>query len=452
MKLTFLGAAGTVTGSKYLLSGHGKKILVDCGLYQGLKELRLRNWHSLPIDPAEIDMVVLTHAHIDHSGYLPLLVKNGFTGPIYSTEATYELCKILLPDSGHIHEEDAKRANKYGYSKHHPALPLYTKLDAIKALKQFKVVQYEHPLKVNSDIDIIWHRAGHILGSAFIEFHFDNLKMMFTGDMGRPNDDVMLPPVKIRDLDYLIIESTYGDRLHDKEKPQKQLADIINATVKIGGSVLMPAFAVGRAQTLLYYLSMLKAGNQIPDIPIYLDSPMAINVTQLLCRFSDEHKLTSQMCERACNVAKYTLTVDDSKMIDHVHKPKIVISASGMATGGRVLHHLRVMAPDKRNTILLTGYQAEETRGDRILKGERQVKMLGEMVDINARVAELTNISVHPDYEEILAWLKNFDRPPKKIFITHGEKDASASLKIKIENELGWECVLPSYLEEVILG
>ena len=451
MKITFLGATGTVTGSKYLVEAAGKRILVDCGLYQGLKELRLRNWSPLPVDPKSIDMVVITHAHIDHTGYLPLLVKNGFRGPIYSTEATFDLCSILLPDSGHIQEEDARRANKYGYSKHKPALPLYTEQDAEIALNQFKIIHYEEPFLLNSQDKIIWHRAGHILGSSFIQFEINGIKTLFTGDMGRLNDSIMKPPTNIYELDYLIIESTYGNRAHDKTHPKEMLANIINETAKRGGSVLVPAFAVGRAQSLLSYLYELKQEQRIPDLPVYLDSPMAINATELLCKYADEHKLGREQCHLACNVATYTRSVEESKMIDQQRIPRIIISASGMATGGRILHHLNMLAFDHRNTILFTGFQASGTRGARLINGEKEIGLFGQKVKVNARVAQLSNTSAHADYEEMILWLQQFHKRPKKVFITHGEPSASASLKEQIEKKLGWKCKLPAYLDKVEL-
>lgn len=451
MKITFLGATGTVTGSKYLLTVDHQRILVDCGLFQGYKELRLRNWSSLPVDPKTLDAVVITHAHIDHTGYLPLLVKKGFSGPIYATEATYDLCSLLLPDSGHIQEEDAKRANKYGYSKHSPALPLYTKADAEFALKQFKCVKYGEPFPFMQEGHMTWHRAGHILGSSFIEFDVHGVKTLFTGDMGRLQDPVMKPPATIESLDYLIIESTYGNRVHDKSHPKDKIAQIINETAKRGGTVLIPSFAVGRAQSLLFYLSELKRENRIPNLPIFLDSPMAINATNILCKHANEHQLTPKQCHQACDVATYTNTPDESKAIDQQPMPKIIISASGMATGGRILHHLKVFAPDHRSTILFTGYQAGGTRGARILKGEKEIKLLGQTISVNARVESLTNTSAHADYEEMLIWLNRFKKAPRKVFITHGETDAANSFKTHIEAELGWECSVPNYQDEAEL-
>lgn len=447
MKLSFLGATGTVTGSKYLLETNNKKILVDCGLFQGLKELRLRNWAPLPIKVSSIDAVVLTHAHIDHSGYLPLLVKNGFKGPIYATQATADLCSILLPDSGYLQEEDTKRANKYGYSKHNPALPLYTKEDAEESLKQFDVILYDQPYSLATDCKFSWHRAGHILGSSFIQVENQGMKVLFSGDIGRLNDPIMKPSEIMTEADYLILESTYGNRLHDKTNPELEIAAIINKTVKRGGTVLIPAFAVGRAQSILYYLYQLKQKKLIPELPIFLDSPMAIDATEILLHSQAEHQLSPEICREVCRIASYVRTPQESMAIDNSRMPKIIISASGMMTGGRVLHHLKVFAPDERNTILITGFQAAGTRGASLLNHAPALKIHGEMVPVRAEIAVVSNASAHADYEEILVWLSHFKRPPKKVFITHGEPEAAMALKEKIEAQYGWNCILPRYLE-----
>lgn len=449
MQLSFLGATGTVTGSKYLLAVVGsKKILIDCGLFQGYKALRLRNWEKFPVETKSIDAVALTHAHIDHTGYLPLLVKNGFTGPIYATAATRDLCNILLPDSGHLQEEDARFANKYGFSKHKPALPLYTQEEAVEALKQFQVVEYENSYDLFGEIDIRWHRAGHILGSAFIDIQEKktNTSILFTGDIGRLQDPIMKPPVFIKGTDYLVIESTYGNRLHESNDPSLQIAKIINETVKRGGSIIIPAFAVGRAQSILYYISKLKEAKKIPDLPVFLDTPMGINATQIMCKHKQEHHLSIAECKLLCNVAHYTNTPDDSKKLDNYPVPIIIISASGMATGGRILHHLKVFAPEPRNTILFTGYQAGGTRGARMINGETEIKIHGQNIPVRARIEMISNTSAHADYQEIIQWLEHFERPPKKVFITHGEAAAAASLKEKIEKRFGWSCFVPDYL------
>lgn len=452
MQISFLGAAGTVTGSKYLLKINGKKVLIDCGLFQGRKELRERNWAKLPIEPSKIDAVILTHAHLDHSGYLPLLVKNGFTGPIYSTQGTKELCSILLPDSGYIQEEDAYFANKYGFSKHKPALPLYTEQDAEKVMDQFITIPFEKNYPLYDDCHFIFSRSAHILGSAFIRLTYQSTTITFSGDLGRMRDPIMREPASIDSTDYLVVESTYGDRLHDAESPENQLANVINETIGRGGVVVIPAFAVGRTQGVLYYISRLKEEKRIPHfLPVYLDSPMAESVTNIYARYVDEHRLALEHCARLDAAATYITTPDESKKIDTANFPAIIISASGMATGGRVLHHLKTFASDDRNTILFTGYQADGTLGDRIVKGAREVKIHGGMVPIRAEIRELSNFSAHADYSEILEWLSHFKKAPRNVFITHGESEAALSLKHKIEERFGWRCLIPQYLQEVDL-
>lgn len=451
MKLTFLGAVGTVTGSKYLLEHEHAKFLVDCGLFQGLKELRLRNWQPLPVDISKINAVFLTHAHIDHSGYLPLLVKSGFKGHIYCSEGTRQLCDILLPDSGHLQEEDAYYANRHGFSKHHPALPLYTKEDAIHALDYFRTIQFGKFYSFINNLEVCWYHAGHIIGASCVEIRHQNTRIVFSGDLGRPHDLIMNPPAKIQRADYLVLESTYGDRLHDRRDPLTQIEAVVKETAKRGGTIVVPTFAVGRAQELLYCFAKLKQQHRLPPIPIYLDSPMAISATEVFCRFSNEHRLSRAECELFGRVAIYINTVEESKRLAAQVMPKIIISASGMATGGRVLHHLKNYAPDPKNTILFTGYQAQETRGERIIKGEPEVKIHGEMVPIRAHIEVLENLSAHADYQEILAWLKNFTYPPKKVFITHGESKGAQALKERIQDELGWECHIPQFMEKVEL-
>ena len=445
MKLTFLGATGTVTGSKYLLSVDDKKILVDCGLFQGYKELRLRNWSPLSFDPKSIDALILTHAHIDHSGYIPLLVKNGFKGNIYCTSGTRDLCSILLPDSGHLQEEEAYIANKYGYSKHHPALPLYTVIDAEIALKQFVPKDYNTVYQLFDEVSFQLRTAGHIIGSAYVRIQCRDTSLLFTGDMGRPHDSVMREPSVVEEIDYLVIESTYGNRLHEKDDPKDLLKNIINKTIHRGGSLIIPSFAVARAQTLLHYIAGLKKENAIPDIPVYLDSPMAISATDILCKHGEDHRLSESECKQVCNCATYVRTPEESKALDNNAFPKIIISASGMATGGRILFHLARYAPDYKNTILFVGYQAGGTRGARMLDGENEVKIHGQMIPVRAHIESMSNLSAHADYDEILAWLSHFKKPPKKIFITHGEPDAANALKAKIEERFGWNCLVPSY-------
>lgn len=451
MRLTFLGATRTVTGSCYLIEAADRKVLVDCGLFQGFKELRLRNWATFPVPPREIDAVVLTHAHLDHSGYLPLLVKHGFRGRIYCTPPTRDLCALLLPDSGHLQEEDARRANRYHYSKHDPALPLYTTADADAALTHFRTVPFGQDVALGQGLRVRFERNGHILGAAWVLLTAGHRTVLFSGDIGRPHDPVMKPPVAPVAADYLLVESTYGDRLHESADPLDQLAEVVRRTADRGGTVVVPAFAVGRAQSLLYYLHTLKTQGRIPDLPVYLDSPMAIDATDILGRYPLEHRLSRELCAAVLGSATYVSTPEESKDLDRGHNPRIIISASGMATGGRVLHHLKHFAPDRRNTILFTGFQAGGTRGDRIVRGEAAVKIHGAMVPINAEVALLENISAHADYEEILDWLGHIRQAPTTTFITHGEAPAAEAMRQQIEERFGWPAIVPEYRQSVEL-
>lgn len=447
MRITFLGAAGTVTGSKYLIEYEQYRILIDCGLFQGLKELRLKNWANFPIDPKSIDIVLLTHAHIDHSGYLPLLVKNGFKGNILCSKATYDLCRVLLPDSGYLHEEDAKRANKYHYSKHHPALPLYTQQDAIHCLQSFKFIDFNKNIQLYPEVTAFWGHAGHILGAAFIELQLGTEKITFSGDLGRFCDPIMNPPDKPKQTDTLIIESTYGNRLHGTEDPLLIMASTINQTITQQGTLLIPAFAVGRTQAIMYYLDQLILHKKIPSLPIYLDSPMAIDATKILQQYLSEHKLSKNDCERICNRVKYINSPEESKLIDNNKSPKIILSASGMMSGGRILHHLKYFGPDEKNTILITGFQATGTRGARLLNHETHLKIHGEMVPIRAKIVELTATSAHADYNELLNWLSLFPALPKRIFISHGEPNSALALQKHIENKFHKKTIIPKYLE-----
>lgn len=452
MQLTFLGATNTVTGSKFLLRLDNKKILVDCGLFQGMKELRLRNWTKFPIEPREIDAVILTHAHIDHSGYLPVLVKNGFTGKVYCSQATKDLCSVLLPDSGYLQEEEAKLANKYGYSKHHPAVPLYTRAEAERSLLQFHAIEFRKHYKLGEESSMTLIPAGHILGACLVEIKDYGVTILFSGDLGRPHDPIMYPPAVVQAADYLVLESTYGHRLHNKVDPLDELEIIINRTVKRGGTIVIPAFAVGRAQHLLYCLYQLRTANRIPTVPIYLDSPMAKDATEIFRKHSDLHRLSAELSQKVCEVAIYVNTKEESQALDEVTTPKIIISASGMLEGGRVLHHIRVFAQDARNTVIFSGYQAAGTRGADIATGKPFIKIFGETIPINAEVEVLSNMSAHADYEEILQWLSSFNHTPRKVFITHGEPEASQSLKEKIQERYKWPCVIPNYLQTEVLN
>ncbi len=447
LQIQFIGATGTVTGSKYLLTSDKNKFLVDCGLFQGFKVLRLRNWNPLPFDPKDIEAVILTHAHIDHSGYLPLLVKNGFRGKIYATRGTAALCKILLPDAGHLQEEDAVFLNRHKLSKHKPALPLYTEADAIKSLESLVPVDWGKKISLTPNLDFELFPAGHIVGAAMARFVSRKSRITFTGDLGRPNNIIMSPPSPLPETDYLVIESTYGNRNHPPEDPRKTLQDIISKTVARGGSVLIPSFAVGRAQEILYLIYQLKIKKEIPNIPIYLNSPMSVQATKIYCDFHDEHRITSGDCEAMCHTAHFITTVEESRRLNTQKQPCVILSASGMATGGRVLHHLKFLAPNPKNSILLVGFQAAGTRGDALVHGVDHIKIHGEMIPVKAQVATLDSLSAHADANEILNWLRHSSHPPKITFITHGEPLASDALRKKIEQDLGWTCHVPDYLE-----
>ncbi len=453
MEIKFLGATGTVTGSKYLLTSGAKRILVDCGLFQGLKQLRLKNWAKLPINPREIDAVVLTHAHIDHSGYLPLLVKNGFSGKVYCTEGTRDLCNILLPDSAHLQEEEAEYANRRGFSKHKPALPLYTRADAIKALGLMVAVKFEQDVDLGDDTTLRFSPNGHILGSAFVRIHNKHTSVLFSGDIGRPNDILMQAPVRIKQADYLLVESTYGNRLHEKDDPKIKLAAIINKTVKHKGVVLIPVFAVGRAQELLFYIHLLKSSGAIAqDIPVYLNSPMAVDATEIFINHRGEHRLSPEQCAALNRTAHMVNSAEESKALNEAKGPMIILSASGMASGGRVVHHLKAFAPNPNNTILFVGFQATGTRGAAMLDGAESIKIHGQYVPVNAKVELISNLSAHADYAEILDWMGGFESPPKKTFIVHGEPGAADAMRIHVQETLHWRTVVPEYLETFELG
>jgi metallo-beta-lactamase family protein len=452
MHIQFLGGAGTVTGSKYLVTTPKARVLVDCGLFQGLKQLRLRNWAPLPVEPASVDAVVLTHAHLDHSGYLPLLVKNGFCGRIYCTPATLELCKLLLPDSGHLQEEDAEYANRHGFSRHRPALPLYTEEDAERSLRQFHAVGVDETFDIGG-LQVRLAPAGHILGAAFVILKDGQRQVTFSGDLGRPHDPIMIAPRALTETDYLIVESTYGDRLHPAGDPCDELEPVITRTIRRGGVVVVPAFAVGRAQFLLYCIQRLKAQGRIPaSLPVFLNSPMAVDVTGLYLRFRSEHRLDAAESEATCHTATFVNSVEESKRLNTLHHPMIIVAASGMATGGRVIHHLKAFAPDPHNTILFSGYQAAGTRGAAMLAGAKTIRIHGQDVPVNAEIAALSTLSAHADSAETLHWLRNFTTPPRRTFITHGEPVASDALRLRIERELGWRTHVPEYRETIDLG
>jgi metallo-beta-lactamase family protein len=393
----------------------------------------------------------LTHAHLDHSGYLPLLAKLGFNGAIHCSQATRDLCRILLLDSAHIQEKDAEFHNRHQTSKHEPALPLYTVEDVMAVMKQFKVHSFKEPFALGHGVQALFRHAGHILGAATLELQVDGKTVVFSGDLGRPNDPVMWPPAPVPAADYLLIESTYGNRVHDSADTEERLAEIITRTAKRGGKIIIPSFAVGRAQSLLYTLSKLKAAHRIPNLPIYLDSPMAIQASEMIHRFPHDHRLSEEQCKAMDHVATYTASVDESKAIASYHGPMVILSASGMATGGRILHHLRQYLPDRRNTVVLAGFQAEGTRGRSLQDGQKLIKIFGKQIEVHAEIETIHALSAHSDSNEILDWLKQFARAPQHVFVTHGEDDAAAALAERIHRELGWKCSVPQMSESANL-
>jgi len=447
MRIQFLGATHTVTGSKYLIEHNRRKVLIDCGLFQGLKELRLRNREPFPVDPQKIDSVILTHAHIDHTGYLPVLMKQGFRGKVYCTQGTRDLCRILLPDSGRLQEEEAGYANRKGFSKHKPALPLYTQEDAERVLDLFRTIPHGTRFDLGDGLNLKLTRSGHIIGSSFVAVSNGKTSIMFSGDLGRENDLILRAPEFVTKSDYLVIESTYGGRMHDPTDPQDQIAEIINRTAARNGVVIVPAFSVGRTQTLLYVLHLLKMEGRIPGIPVYLNSPMSISATGIFFDYPGEHRLNPDQSAGLSNVAKYINSPEESRALNEKNGPMIIISASGMATGGRVLHHLKAFAPDPKNSIIFTGFQAAGTRGASMLANAETVKIHGEYIPVRAEVNVVHNLSAHADQREILKWLSLFRNPPKTTFITHGEPQAAQALREKIEGSLRWNCKIPVYLE-----
>ncbi|HEY0820404.1 MAG TPA: MBL fold metallo-hydrolase [Rhizobacter sp.] len=451
MQLQFLGATGTVTGSKYLLGTAGGQVLVDCGLFQGYKQMRLRNWAPLPVDPAQVRAVVLTHAHLDHSGYLPLLVKNGFRGKVYCSHATRELCEILLMDSAHLLEEEAAYANRKGFSKHQPALPLYTQQDAQRSLKHLHGVEFDAPFSPVPGLHAKLTWSGHMLGSSFARFHDGERSVLFSGDVGRPTDLLLRAAHAVEAADHLVCESTYGDRLHERVDVLASLAEVIGRTAARGGVVVIPAFAVGRAQALLHALAVLKARRAIPSLPVYLNSPMASRALDVYRRHPELHRLNHAQFDAMMDSVHVVESIEESRALNGRHGPMVIIAASGMATGGRVVHHLRALAPDHRNTILFTSYQAGGTRGASFLAGAKTVRMLGTDVPVRAEVAMLDNLSAHADAGELLDWLRSLPRAPRKTFITHGEPAAADALRQRIERELRWDCTVPEYLQTVRL-
>ena len=451
MKLTFLGGAGTVTGSKALLESDYTKILIDCGLFQGLKELRRKNWDNLSINLDELDLIILTHAHLDHSGYLPILVKNGYKGKVYCTKATRDLTEIILLDSGKIQEEDARRANKYSYTSHDPAIPLYDIEDAQSAITRLKTFDLNTWIKINDDIKFQFINSGHILGSAFVVLNVKGKIIVFSGDIGR-KEPILLPKYEyIEKADYVVIESTYGNRLHKNRIITEELLKYIKLTYSKGGILVIPSFSVERAQEIIYFLSVLKREGKLPKIPIYLDSPMGVNATEVYLKYKNAHTLTDEDIKSMLSTVQLISGVNTSKSIVKDEKPKIVLAGSGMITGGRVLHYLDKLISDEKNSILIVGYQAEGTRGRSLLSGDSELKFFGKYYKIKAEVFKINEFSGHADQSELLDWLQHFNEPPKLTLINHGEPHQSQALKVKIKTDLKWKCTVAKMNNEYYL-
>ncbi len=453
--LTFLGAARTVTGSRYLVDSDGRRVLVDCGLFQGLKELRLRNWADPPVPPASIDAVVLTHAHLDHVGMLPRLVAQGFNGRIFCTPGTQDLCSLVLPDAGRLQEEEAERANRGGYSRHRPARPLFTEEQAVVTLSRLQPVGYQRPIPVIRDLEVEFVPTGHLLGAAYVRMRRTDRPggtVIFGGDLGRYDRPVLQNPSPGSAADVLLVESTYGDRLHPVEGEDDALAAIINDTAQRGGKVIIPAFAIGRVEEVLYAIKRLEDAKAVRPLPVYLDSPMAIGALKFYQRHAAE--LDADIAEAVATrrgelsafcTARFTpvATARESHAVVERPGPAIVVSSSGMATGGRVLHHLAKALPDPRNTVLLVGFQAAGTRGRQLIEGAQEVRIYGQLVPVLARVEKLNGMSAHADAGEIVRWLRTFPAPPATTYLVHGEPSAQDALKARIQQELAWNVLIP---------
>lgn len=449
--LRFLGGAGTVTGSKHLITHDDTRILVDCGLFQGMKNLREINWKSMSVPARSIDAVVLTHAHLDHCGYLPRLVRDGFGGRIHLTPATREVAALILRDSAHLQERDADLANRHGFSRHRPALPLYDEHDAERAIKAFASVKLHREVEILRGAMLTFRRAGHILGAATAQIDIGGRRLVFSGDLGRYDDAVMHDPEPVAEADFIVIESTYGDREHLDSDPVEALAAVVERTVQRGGTVVIPAFAVGRAQSLLYFLWLIRQRKALQGLRVFLDSPMAASASEMLYRHASEHKLAKGDYEAACAAVHYVGDTEESKRLSADPDPKVIVSASGMATGGRVLHHIVAFARDSRHTLLFSGFQAAGTRGRKLLDGATEVRIHGQWIPVRAEVSELPMLSAHADASELMRWLRGFRRPPQRVFIVHGEPSASEALRERIGRELQWEATVPLQDEEFTL-
>ncbi|TAK93045.1 MAG: MBL fold metallo-hydrolase [Aquabacterium sp.] len=451
MRMTFYGATATVTGSKTLVEVGGLKLLVDCGMFQGFKTLRERNWAPLPFDPASLDAVLLTHAHIDHSGTLPLLTRQGFKGPIWTTSGTADLCEVLLQDTAHLQEEEAYYRNRHGKTRHEPAEPLYTVKDVKACLKHFHRVATDGAIELGQGVRVRFSPAGHILGAASIAIEYQGKTALFSGDLGREDDLVMQPPQTGQQADWVVIESTYGDRLHPAMDPIEKLGDVVRRTAARGGVVIIPAFAVGRTQGLLYALYRLKEAGAIPNLPVVLDSPMGISATGLYERHHNEHRLSTEECEGIRHMTRFVRDVEESKALLSQRYPMVIIAGSGMVTGGRVLHHIEHYGPHSRNAIVLSGFQAGGTRGASLAAGASSIKLFGEYVPIRAEVAQIEGLSAHADQAGLLNWLKGLAKQPEHVFINHGEPQAADTLRLRINEQLGWQASVPDYKDSVDL-
>jgi metallo-beta-lactamase family protein len=456
-RLGFLGATDSVTGSRYLIEHEGRRILVDCGLFQGYKKLRERNRAPLPVAPASVDAVVLTHAHLDHSGYIPALVRQGFRGPVHSTSGTADLCSLLLPDSGHLQEEEAETSRLRGSSRHASPQPLYTARDAVDSLAHFRPHAFREPLDLGGGIEAEFVPAGHILGAAQVRLTIRPgagerpLTVHFTGDLGRNDDPLMNPPAPLEPARVLVTESTYGDRAHPQEDPAEALGEVVRRVAKRNGVVVIAAFAVGRAETLMLHLARLRRSNRIPDVPVYLNSPMAVDATDLYQKYPEEHRISEREFREMYALPRMVREADDSRLLNLRGGPMVIISASGMLTGGRVLHHLEAYGDDPRNAIILTGYQAGGTRGASLLGGATSLRIYGRDVPIRAEVVSIQSLSAHADADAILHWMGACPRRPEMVYVTHGEVNASDTLRRRIQHELGWRARVPEHLERVDL-
>jgi metallo-beta-lactamase family protein len=439
IKLTFLGGAGTVTGSKILVETKSHQVLIDCGLFQGLKELRLLNWKKPPLEVAKLDAIILTHGHLDHCGYLPVLVKYGFDGPIYATEPTRDVTEIILRDSAKIQEEDASKANKYGYTRHHPAKPLYDEREVDRTMPYFEISEQEKWVEINEDFRFCFRNSGHILGSSFVELECQGRKLVFSGDIGRRKPLLMPSPALITKADYLILESTYGDRLHSDASPYQELTEIVHHANNKGGVLIIPSFAVERAQELLFILNTLRDEKSIPALPIYLDTPMGINVTELYLKYTKWHSLSPAECKTMMHNVHLIRKFEETLQVLDKHGPKIIIAGSGMVTGGRVLYYLEQLLSDETNTVLLVGFQAPGTRGSLLGSGTNDVKIHGNYYDVRAEIKQIASLSAHGDQADILWWLSHFKEAPKHVYLNHGEPQASDELRLKIIDTYGWD-------------